>query len=241
MFAKDVAARIAAGKPTLFRRVIVFAGSFDPFAVHHREIVEQLVELKYWMTYLDLDVPVDLLVWPVGAYATKHQSAPAVHRKAMLELGLDGLDVVLRSDDLEHDDIGYTSTYEMQAQLSSDIRYDLRDEYCAHHHTPVVLTEVWHAIGADNIGEIKLWNEGFQIWRQARFIVLARPGYKVGELPRKSILLELKKSLDASCTNIRELIAAKKPWEHLVQDTVAAYIKKHGLYQPSSTTKGSTQ
>ena len=46
MFAKDVAACIVAEKPTLFRRLIVFAGSFDPFALHHREIVEQLVKLK---------------------------------------------------------------------------------------------------------------------------------------------------------------------------------------------------
>lgn len=239
MFAKDVAACIVAEKPTLFRRLIVFAGSFDPFALHHREIVEQLVKLKYWMTYIDLDVPVEIVVWPIGAYATKQQATPAHARAAMLAHGLSGLDVTLHMDDLRHDDCGYTSTYEMQVKFSAAPSEVLRHQYFVPHHMPLVLTEVWHVIGADNIGEIKLWNEGFQLWRQARFIVLTRPGYKVAELPPKSILLEFETPQNASCTNIRKLIAAKQPWEHLVPRTVAACIKENGLYQPT-TTKGST-
>ncbi|MDP1690237.1 MAG: hypothetical protein Q8L52_03490 [bacterium] len=226
----DMAADIAAKKPTLFRRVFVFAGSFDPFAIHHLEIVGKLIELKRLMMVTDPSVPVDIVVWPISAYASKQQVAAAEDRKGMLERGLAGLDVVLQLDDLLHDSFGYTSTYEMQNKLALQHHTELQHEYFV--SNPSVITEVWHVIGADNVDHIKEWNEGRNLWERARFIVIARPGYEPVKLPPRSVLLVGETFRGTSCTNIRTLIAVNEPWEHFVPEPVADYIKTRGFYQP---------
>jgi nicotinate (nicotinamide) nucleotide adenylyltransferase len=236
MTLSEVAAQIAASKPTLFRRAFVFAGSFDPFAVHHREIVEKLVELKNGMRRLDPDVPVEIIVWPIVAYATKQQIASAEDRKEMLVRALVGLDVRPELNDLRYDGFGYTSTHQMQTMLSAELRTDIRHEYFVPIHTPAILTEVWHVVGADNVDNIKEWNEGYDLWNRARFIVVSRPGHEPTELPPHSIIIANEAAENRSGTNIRALIAAKQPWEHLVSESVAAYIKERGLYQ--SLTQG---
>jgi len=237
---KLAAACIAEDKPVIFRRVLVFAGSFDPFAMHHREIVEKLLTLKRLMVNDEPGVPVDVVVWPVGAYGTKQQVALPRDRMEMLQRGLRGLDVTLNLDDLLSDDFGYTSTYQMEVRIAAKFQEELQDDYLV----PVqaqVITQVWHVIGADIVGQIKEWNEGFKLWQQGRFIVVSRPGYKPKELPPKSIVLPAGKMVPgAASTNIRKLIAAKQPWEHLVPEEVATYITRHRLYRTIRNRKGAT-
>lgn len=235
---KLAAACIAGQKPIVFRRAFVFAGSFDPFAMHHREIVEKLLTLKRLILADEPGIPVDVIVWPVGAYGTKQQVAPPADRMEMLQRGLQGFDVTLNLDDLLNDSFGYTSTYQMEVRIAAEFQEALQDDYLVPAHAPV-LTQVWHVIGSDIVDQIKEWNEGLRLWSRGRFIVVNRPGYKLKELPPRSIVLSEGKLVPgAASTNIRKLITAKQPWEHLVPGKVAAYIKRHHLYQPNRNRKG---
>lgn len=229
----EIAVGIAARKPALFRRVINYAGSFDPFATHHLRVIDLLINLKHFMMQADRSVPVDIVVWPIGAYASKMQVADPEDRREMLQRGLGDRKVALHLDDLEHDTFSYTSTHEMQNHFALQHRTDLQREYGVPLHVPIsTITEVWHVIGTDNVGHIKEWNEGLNLWKQSCFIVIGRPGVALAELPPKGIVLSAGNSDDVSSTNIRKLIAAKQPWEHLVPEAVASYIKEHGLYRP---------
>jgi nicotinic acid mononucleotide adenylyltransferase len=223
-----VAKSIGASKLTLFKRTLLLAGSFDPFALHHREIVEKLLVLKAELIAADPLVPIEIVVWPVGPYSTKQQVAPAAVRKEMLLAGLEGLDVEVNTHDLDYTDCGYTSTYEMQAQLTYNPKTEWREEYLAIRLVPVVLNEVWHVIGADNVDGIRGWDQGNDLWRHGRFLILSRPGSVPEKLPSYHQLLDL--HIPASCTDIRQLIGERKPWEHLVAPAVTGIITSNRLY-----------
>ena len=62
----DTAREIAKDRPILFRRMLLYPGSFDPPANHHIDIIVKLIELKRSMEQCDPTVPVDVVAWPVG-------------------------------------------------------------------------------------------------------------------------------------------------------------------------------
>ncbi len=207
--------------------IFIFAGSFDPWGRHHQAILAALKALADTLQAQD-SVSTRVVVWPVGAYSDKQQVASVEDRLIMLTKALEGLTVELVTDDLKHEGFGYTSNYQMQARFAFEPSSELQHEYLSPQHRPGVLGEVWHVIGADNVDNIKRWNEGRELWTQARWIVIDRPGYAPKELPPKSICLSV--PAEGSCTDLRARIANNQSWEHLVSETVALYIKKRGLY-----------
>ncbi len=231
MDTKQLAAQLSGKPPTRFRKKLVFAGSFDPFANHHRALIEELLLVKADiianMTAKKQEVEVSVVVWPVGPYSEKQQIAPPEARMKMLRADLKGVDVHLELHDLEFPESGYTSTFEMQRQLCRETSAELAYEYLIVDGLPDIMTEVWHVVGSDNVAKIKGWDDGSRLWKQARFIVLARDGYVPEELPSNSFVLEGK---PGSCSSIRELIANGDVWEHLVSEDVAAIIKNDSLY-----------
>ncbi len=227
MEVQEAATRIAHKAPTLFRRFFLLPGSFDPCAKHHRKIVEALRALAVSAETED-KIPTRVVVWPIGPYDDKQQVASVEDRLNMLTQALEGLPIELITDDLKHEGFGYTSNYQMQARFAFEPSSELQHEYLSPQHRPGVLGEVWHVIGADNVNNIKRWNEGRDLWTQARWIVIDRPGYAPKELPPKSIVLSV--SAEGSCTDLRARIANNQPWEHLVSESVALYIKERGLY-----------
>ncbi len=228
----SVAQKIDANKPTLFKRTFVFAGSFDPFAPHHRRIITDVLQpIKSSLLQQDPSLPVEIVIWPVGPYSAKQQVAPAAARKEMLFAGLGDVvhDIKVETHDLDYPGCGYTSTYSMQAQLANNPRTDWREEYLIVLSSPAVLTEIWHVIGADNVDGIRDWDQGSDLWKHGRFLILPREGYTPKKLPPHHEMLD-PENLSGESTTIRDAIAKRQPWEHLVAPAVAAIIKRDKLY-----------
>ena len=223
-----VARSIGLSKPSLFKRTLIFAGSFDPFALHHESILQKLLGLKELLIKEDPTVPIDVIVWPVGPYKEKTQITTPMDRWAMLKLGLEEYpSVKLNTHDLENDFLGYSSTFDMQRALAFEPKTALTESYHSPLYMPGVLNEIWHVIGADNVDHIRDWEMGPNLWKFARWIIVPREGFTPAKLPSHSHLLD---PIPGSCTNIRTDIASGNPWEHAVKPQVAEYIKHYGLY-----------
>lgn len=209
-------------RPVLFERVALYPGSFDPINNNHLDIIAHLCSL-------DVD---KVIVWPVGPYGSKMQRAPHEHRREMIiRATKDFPDVVCRFDDLERER-GYTSNYRMQMDLSVVPQDALRDELMIPLAMPMLVREIWHVIGADNVGSIRSdWNEGDEMWRKARFLIVPCDHVTLTELPNRAKMLPIS-ARNLRCKIIRHLIrSGEDRWQSAVPDSVAEYILKHSLYR----------
>lgn len=84
--------------------------------------------------------------------------------------------------------------------------------------------ELFIIIGADLSDAIKNWQEGAWILENFKFILIARNGYD-------SSKADIKKTLDVSSTEIRELVKNKKQIYPLVPKVISQYIKRFNLYK----------
>lgn len=189
-------------------RLLVFAGSFDPLAAHHVNIIRHVLLVTRDLYFRAEGISAEVVIWPVGAYSTKQQVASGENRKAMLAAGLDDLDVVLVTRDLDLSE-GYTPTAQMEELLSP-------------------YGEVLHVIGADNVPNIRSWEEGERLWKQSKFVILSRPGYWLVEQP--SFIFNVPVTYDGQSSAVRSRIAAGEPWRDLVPPPVASIIESDGLY-----------
>ena len=99
-------------------------------------------------------------------------------------------------------------------------------------------TDVIFLVGADQFLGFPGWKSPDEILEHARLGVATRPG--VSERKLKAVLKQLKRpervelfaipELPISSTEIRRLIAADEPYEHLVPVAVADVIDELGLY-----------
>ena len=80
-----VARSIGLSKPSLFKRTLIFAGSFDPFALHHESILQKLLGLKELLIKVDPTVLIDGIVGPVGPFTEKTRSTTPKFRWAVLQ------------------------------------------------------------------------------------------------------------------------------------------------------------
>ena len=109
-------------------------------------------------------------------------------------------------------------------------------------------------IGADAFLEIASWRDYPAILESAHFVVISRPGFRVGELPqrlpqlasrmgtepldvsssaRTLIILIDAPTADVSSTAIRRRLAEGEPIAGLVPANVRQHIEQHGLYAPT--------
>lgn len=115
-------------------------------------------------------------------------------------------------------------------------------------------------IGMDAFQEISTWRESEALFRECEFIVASRPGYSLadvanalpaslrpppavtkpfakqkadGDLALKGAVVHLLADVHepVSATAIREAVAARRPLGKFVDEEVAKYIKKMGLYR----------
>jgi nicotinate-nucleotide adenylyltransferase len=118
-------------------------------------------------------------------------------------------------------------------------------------------------IGIDAFADIATWHQAEALFRECEFIVASRPGYSLADVanalpeslrPRAEATRPFRKQAAAgdlvlpgatihllpdvhqsvSATAIRSAAAAGKPLLRFVDASVADYIKKMGLYRPSS-------
>jgi len=219
---------IANRRPVLFMRTFLFAGSFDPPANHHRKIIERLAAERAFLLEKEPEIPIEIRIWPVGPYSSKQQIASPDQRKIMVHYAFRDIDgVVFDWRDLKRQG-GFTSNMRMQADLSLLPRPELAALYFTPNDAPRVLRDIYHVVGADNVPEIMDWNEGYDLWHNAQFIVTRRRGFTIDKLPPHATVFDVEFS--GSCTEIRQLISEGKPWEHTVHPKVAEHIRINRLY-----------
>jgi len=197
-------------------RVAVYGGSFNPPALHHRQIVMQLLE---WFD--------QVIIVPCGVRDEKDslKAIPLIHRKEMTSLNFSDFPrVVIDTYDLDNE--VFTPCYAL------DERY--KQLYAG--------KEVWHFVGGDLVAggrdgnsEIQLsWRKGEEIWRTLNFVVIVRPGFSLAseDLPPSSEVIEGEELLGSS-TLIRELIrqGCSQEVESLLNPEVYEYIEKFGIYK----------
>ena len=198
------------------RRVGILGGTFDPIHCGHIDLARAAEDA------LDLT-----RVFVITANLPPHRAEPVAssyHRFAMVVLAIASrptwraLDVELKSPAPS-----YTST-------------TLR-RFHAEGYAP---EELFFLIGADAFAEIESWRDYPAILDLARFVVVSRPGFPVGEVRRRlpsladrAVFIDAP-TADVSATSIRKRRAAGESIAALVPPAVRQHIERHGLYATMS-------
>lgn len=103
-------------------------------------------------------------------------------------------------------------------------------------------SDVFLIMGADSLGELKLWKDIKKLSQLCHFVVVNRPGYsfevpeslavvvgrdKVSEMERLKVKIS---PIGISSTDIRKRLREGADVGGLVPSCVEAYIREHGLY-----------
>ena len=192
------------------KRIAIFGGSFNPPGNHHAAIAVRLAQV--------FD---EVRVIPCGPRPDKPatDSVQSVYRATLADIVFGGLDkVTVDLTDFEQET--FTRNHELQRRFEAD-------------------GELWHVVGADLLvggarGESliqRTWAQGLQLWQQANFAVLKRPGYPLQEddLPPHAQIIEL--LVEGSSTEIREHLSHGKDVGGLVPPRAKAYMARYGLYR----------
>lgn len=211
-------------------RVGVYGGSFDPVHVGHVLPVEET------RAKLGLD-----RILYVPAFHPPHKlaspSAPAHHRFAMLALALEGHPHLLLSD-FEVARGGTTYTIETLRHLRAQDG----------------AREILLVLGSDSLAQIESWRSFRELLAEFRLAVVEREGFSrdalaaalpadvaarfaaPGETPagpaeERTIFWGGNAPVTISSTWLRRAIPAGEDPNGSLPPTVAAYIRKHGLYR----------
>jgi len=192
------------------KKIAVFGGSFNPPAVHHRNIVEKLVH------HFD-----EVIVVPCGPRPDKlsTQMIDSTYKSKMIDITFSDIPGVrVELFDLENNT--FTRTHKLDEMFKSD-------------------AEVWHIVGSDIIegGSIKnsiihkVWENADWVWNNLKFCVIERENYKFNkdDLPPNSIVFNVGNSGASSI--IREKIFKGESINGLVTEGVEKYIKKYNIYK----------
>jgi nicotinate-nucleotide adenylyltransferase len=90
--------------------------------------------------------------------------------------------------------------------------------------------ELYFLCGSDLVGELPNWMDIDEIYRLARFVLAKRPGFGKRLSGRHFIKIHVAQ-VDISSSLIRSLVKQGRSIRYLTPYSVAAYIKKHGLYR----------
>jgi nicotinate-nucleotide adenylyltransferase len=215
-------------------RLGVYGGTFDPFHIGHRAVVEGLLE-RFRFDRLLL----------VPAHIPPHKRHATIsnryHRVAMMALATSDLDrAVLSTIELDSPAPGYT--VDTVARLHAEIPDS---------------APLCFVLGADSFEDLPLWHDYLRLVESCHIIVTARPGYDLdaGHLPEavRSRIVDLRGAApsdgppestdastkiyltddaytDVSSTTIRDRARTGASLEGLVAESVAAYIRKQELY-----------
>jgi nicotinate-nucleotide adenylyltransferase len=195
-------------------RVGLLGGTFDPIHVGHLLIAE----IARYALSLDQVVFV-----PAGDPPHKGDAvSDSEHRHAMVLLATASNEAfVVSRHELDRSGPSYSLA------TVREFRHELGPE-----------SELFFIAGADAVLEIRTWHRWEELFRECRFIALARPGFDMraleavlpAELLAQVHLLPAP-GFDLSSTMIRERVARGEPVRYLVTEAVDAYIRKHGLYR----------
>lgn len=195
------------------KRIVLYGGSFNPFTIMHRAVLEKLVPR------FDL-----VKIIPCGMRPDKETTNDIhpVHRAATIDLSTKGLPSAkfeIDYFDLENDK--FTPNHLLEQ------RYDREGE-------------LWHVIGSDLIkgGSAKqsyihrVWQKPEDVWNNLRFIIMVRSGYPLdpADLPPKHKIIRVDDGPLVSSESVRSSVFQHESYDHMVTPEVAQYIQRHGLY-----------
>jgi len=216
----------------------LFGGTFDPIHLGHLKTVLEVKDRFHLET-------VYLIPAAQPPHKTDRAVAPPTDRMAMLEIAikdLPGLEV----SDTEINRSGLSYSVETVAEFRQ--RFTGKDRLV-------------FILGLDAFVEIHTWKAYRRLFERVAFIVMTRPGSSRPSPPAHETLqafLDARISdgyvfepatgsfrhpvlqpvrlfattpVDISSTGIRSKIMRQQPFEHLLPEGAAAYIRKKGLYQ----------
>lgn len=192
------------------RRIGVMGGTFDP--VHHGHLVSASeVQARFGLD--------EVVFVPTGQPWQKSDRvvSPAEDRYLMTVIAT-ASNPVFSVSRVDIDRGGQTYTV--------DTLRDLRVEYPD--------DDLFFITGADALQQILTWRAADEVFANAHFIGVTRPGYRLDDdhlPPGKASLVEVT-AMAISSTALRERVACGEPVWYLVPDGVVRYIHKRGLYLP---------
>lgn len=192
------------------QRIALFGGSFNPPGLHHRVIAQRLAR--------EFD---EVRIIPCGPRPDKPVtgSIPAVYRAALADLTFGDMPgVTVDLFDLEQ--ATFTRNHALQKRYEPE-------------------GEVWHVVGGDLVAGgsagrsliQRTWENGAELWQNAHFAVLTRPGYVMdkADLPPNAITFEIEEH--GSSTLIRDHLSRGQSVGGLLAPRAQAYIERYGLYR----------
>jgi nicotinate-nucleotide adenylyltransferase len=194
-------------------RPIAYGGTFDPIHCGHLACAKGVAETSGF----DRVVLIPAARPPLRAGGTG--SASAFHRLAMCRLAAATRAELFEVDDLELHRSGPSYTIDTVRQLKARGW----DSVC------------W-LIGADQVALLPKWHQVEDLVREARVLVMARPGWLFDWQSLPPALRSLRESVvsaplvDISASEIRRRVAAGEPIDGLTTPAVVEYIRKNKLY-----------
>ncbi|MFC5907844.1 nicotinate-nucleotide adenylyltransferase [Streptacidiphilus monticola] len=191
------------------RRLGVMGGTFDP--IHHGH----LVAASEVASLFHLD---EVVFVPTGQPWQKdsHGVSPAEDRYLMTVIAT-ASNPQFSVSRIDIDRGGPTYTV--------DTLRELRNEHPD--------ADLFFITGADALEQIFSWRNAQELFHQAHFIGVTRPGHTLSDpgLPEGGVSLVEVPALSISSTDCRERVARGEPVWYLVPDGVVRYIDKRKLYK----------
>jgi nicotinate-nucleotide adenylyltransferase len=190
-------------------RLGILGGTFDPPHIAH------LIAGECAVSQFEL---VKLLFIPANTPPNKlaHAITPAADRLAMLQLAISGNPIF---------DISEIELKRSGPSYTIDTIRELKTQFAN--------SELFLFIGLDQFRNLESWHRPEEILREARVVVMARPAKELDKVdsPFQNLVTFMPMpSLDISSSEIRNRVRSGKSIRYLVPDSVAEYIKGHGLY-----------
>lgn len=213
-------------------RIGFLGGTFDPVHLGH------VAAARAARAALALE-RVELVPSRVPPHRYQQPCASSFHRFAMASLAVNGVDGLAVSD----------------VELASDGPSYTADTLARLHGAGYSPSQIFFITGSDAFAEIETWRHYPDVLDLAHFVVIARPGHALSDLParlpavadrmlpaatavppaRTAVFLVEAATPDVSSTEIRRRIGRREPLRGLVEGAVEAHIVQHGLYGASRT------
>lgn len=216
----------------------LFGGTFDPIHLGHLKTVLEVKDRFHLET-------VYLIPAAQPPHKTDRAIAPPANRMAMLNIAVANLHGLEVSDsEINRSGLSYS------VETVDEFRQRFTET-----------TNLFFILGLDAFVEIHTWKAYRTLFERVAFIVMTRPGSSSRLPPARETLqafLDARISdgyvfesetggfrhpvlqpvrlfattpVDISSTGIRKKIVCHQPYEHLLPEGVAAYIRRKGLYQ----------